>query len=86
MSQSEFDHGTGHKFSVTKERAGLYNSCCGLQASARSDSNYSGGTTWDLLYPGQTTPDDTVRTLREAKSYAESLHDPNKESNKWVIR
>jgi hypothetical protein len=82
----EFDHGTGHKFDMTKERAGIYNSCCGIQVSSRLAYGYPGGKTWDLKYPGQTTPDESVRTLRDATAHAESVHNPNKESNRWVVR
>lgn len=65
---NEFDHGTGHKFGVTRDVPGSYKSCCGMGI----DRSAFGG--WVLTMPGQSHPDESVNTLRDAKWMAEQHH------------
>jgi hypothetical protein len=67
-NSSEFDHGTGHKFSVTKNSAGSYRACCGLQVDA---SNTAVGRTWFSSHPtGFYYP-----TLKAAKEHMQKHHE-----------
>jgi hypothetical protein len=85
MSKSqEFEHGTGHKFSVKRLQAGEYKSCCGHKIESRQETpGYGSGTVWNITHPGQRTPDDVVYTLKDAKESIAQIHKPNKESNDW---
>jgi hypothetical protein len=87
MSKNEeFEHGTGHKFSVTKVHAGEYRSCCGHKISSRSNHrDYGGGTVWDIYQPSRNMPDDVENTLRDAKKAVSYDHNPKKESNDWPL-
>ena len=68
----EFSHGTEHRFGVTKEFAGSYTSCCGMQI----ERNHPDG--WNITWPGQSRPDEWTHTLRDAKYVAEQHHGSDK--------
>ena len=69
MTKSEeFDHGSGHKFSVKKNSAGSYTGCCGLQVEVASTPT---GRVWFSSHPtGLYYP-----TLRAAKEHMQKHHD-----------
>ena len=66
----EFNHGTGHKFGVTREFPGSYKSCCGMTIESHPVDKQR----WLVTWPGQYQPDHDTRTLQEAKSVAEQHH------------
>ena len=68
---SEFDHGTGHRFSVSKNATGSYTGCCGMKVDA---SNTPTGRMWFSSHPtGYYFP-----TLKAAKQKMQEHHDTGK--------
>jgi hypothetical protein len=64
----EFSHGTEHKFGVTREQPGYYKSCCGMSI----EKSALGG--WNVIWPGQYSPDERTNTIQDAKYIAEQHH------------
>jgi hypothetical protein len=70
-NNSEFEHGTEHKFSVTKNSGGSYSSCC---AHGVEGPFYDKGTKGKIWYSKQ--PEGYYYSnLKSAKEHMKRIHD-----------